>query len=210
MVKRFVASDSDSTVMVFEDQWLSKLVPGDRVSFAIRTGGAQYTTDTQLVIQKALVDAPVLSRNALFSFDGNSNGTAFSIPGNAPFIGGSRLSVDIPETLAQAVYLPSYQALYALGDDFKAEQANWQTRDAEDEAKVLKAFEVKGKADEALAQAGAYRDINTTTQTGLLGDMHRCRARTAPTQHPGTERPWPSMRIFRRPSPPAQCPSSRG
>lgn len=169
VVKRFVASDSDSTVMVFEDQWLSKLVPDTRVSFAITTGGAQYTTDTQLVIQKALVDAPVLSRNALFSFDGMANSVDFSIPGNAPFIGGSRLSLDIPETLARAVYLPSYQALYALGDDFKAEQANWQTRDAEDEAKALKAFEVKGKADEALAQAGAYRDINTTTQTGLLG-----------------------------------------
>lgn len=171
VTKSFSASDSDSTVLVFEDQWLRKLVPGTRVSFTIKTGEEQYTTDTLLVIQKALVEAPVLSKSALFTFAGRSNVWDFSIPDDIPFIGGSNLSIDIPDTLPQTVYLPSNRAMYALGYDFKPEQALWQTRDAEDEVRAVKAFEVKGKADEALALAGAYRDINTTTQSSLLGEQ---------------------------------------
>ncbi len=171
VVKKFTAADSDKTVLKFEDQWLSKLPPGARVSFTIRTGGEQVTTDTLLVIQKAMVEEPILSRNALFSLFGGANALSFSIPGAVPFIGGSRLSIDMADNLPQAVYLPSYRAMYALGYDFKPEQVNWQTRDAEDEARAVKEFELKGKADEALALAGAYRNINTTTQGILLGEQ---------------------------------------
>ncbi|MGN0794283.1 MAG: carboxypeptidase-like regulatory domain-containing protein [Aristaeellaceae bacterium] len=169
VVQPFTAADSDSTVLRFEDRWLSKLPPGARVSFTIRTGEAQYTTDTLLLIQKAMVEAPVLSQSTLFAFNSGSNDWDFRIPYGTPFIGGDTLSVELPASLPQALYLASYQALYALGYDFKAEQVNWQTRDAEDEARAIKAFEVKGKADEALATAGVYRDINTTTQSRLLG-----------------------------------------
>ena len=171
VVKPFSASDSDHTVLVFEDQWLSKLIPGARVSLTIKTGGMEYTTDTLLVIQKPMVEKPILSGSKLFSILNGSDSMNISIPDGIPFIGGSTLSIDIPDVLPQAVYLPSYRALYALGYDFKPEQATWQTRDAEDEARAVKEFEVKGKADEALASAGAYRDINTTVQSRLLGEQ---------------------------------------
>ena len=137
VVKPFSASDSDHTVLVFEDQWLCKLIPGTKVSLTIKTGGMEYTTDTLLVIQKPMVEKPILSGSALFSLTGGSNSLGLSIPKELPFIGGSSLSLDIPDSLSQAVYLPSYRALYALGYDFKPEQAGWQTRDAEDEARAL-------------------------------------------------------------------------
>ena len=60
VVKKFSAADSDNTVLEFEDQWLSKLLPGAKVSFTIKTGGKQYTTDTLLLIQKATADKPTL------------------------------------------------------------------------------------------------------------------------------------------------------
>ena len=170
VVKTFSAVDSDNTVLEFEDQWLSKLLPGAKVSFTIKAAGKQYTTGTLLIIQKAMVENPILSTNALFSFFSGSDGPGFTIPNNIPFINESSLSITIPDILPQAVYLPSYKAMFAWGYDFKPEQANWQTRDAEDEARVIKEFEVKGKADEALAMAGAYRNINTTTQSKLLGN----------------------------------------
>ena len=61
VVKTFSAADSDNTVLEFEDQWLSKLLPGAKVSFTIKTGGKQYTTDTLLIIQKAMVEKPILN-----------------------------------------------------------------------------------------------------------------------------------------------------
>ena len=170
VVKAFSASDSDNTVLEFEDQWLSKLLPGAKVSFTIKAGGEQYTTDTLLIIQKSMVEKPILNMRELFSFFSGSDGPAFTIPDNIPFINESSLSIDIPDILPRAVYLPSYTTMFAQGYDFKPEQANWQTRDADDEARVIKEFEVKGKADEALAMAGAYRNISNTTQSKLLGN----------------------------------------
>ena len=164
--RAFTAADSDSTVLTFEDQWLSLLPPGSQVSFTIRAGGDTYAIPARLVIQKAMVDAPFLSRSTLLPSAGSS---ALSIPAGIPFIGGKRLSVGLPLTLPRALYLPSHRVLFALGDDFMAEQALWQTRDAEDEARAVKQFELRGKADGALAEASAHRSINTATQSALLG-----------------------------------------
>ena len=60
VVKEFSVADSDNTVLEFEDQWLSKLLPGAKVSFTIKAGGKQYTTDTLLLIQKATAEKPTL------------------------------------------------------------------------------------------------------------------------------------------------------
>ena len=164
VVKKFTAADS-GRALSFEDQWLSKLLPGTSVTFAIKTGGEEYTIPANLVIQPAVVEAPVLTGDALFSFPG---GMSTTLPGGAAFVGGSRLSLNLPNTLSRTAYLPSGAALYALGYDFKPEQADWQTRDAEDEARAIKAFELRGKADEALAAAGAHRDVNATVQSPML------------------------------------------
>lgn len=61
VVKTFSAADSDNTVLEFEDQWLRKLIPGAKVSFTIKAGEEQYTTDTLLLIQKATAEQPILS-----------------------------------------------------------------------------------------------------------------------------------------------------
>ena len=63
-VKTFSATDSDNTVLEFEDQWLRKLIPGAKVSFTIKADGKQYTTDTLLIIQKATAEKP--TQNTLF------------------------------------------------------------------------------------------------------------------------------------------------
>ena len=61
VVKTFSAADSDNTVLEFKDQWLRKLLPGAKVSFTIKADGKQYTTDTLLIIQKAMVEKPILN-----------------------------------------------------------------------------------------------------------------------------------------------------
>lgn len=61
VVKTFSATDSDNTVLTFEDQWLNKLIPGARVSFTIKADGKQYTTDTFLIVQKGTAEKPTLN-----------------------------------------------------------------------------------------------------------------------------------------------------
>ena len=61
VVKTFSATDSDNTVLEFEDQWLRKLIPGARVSFTIKADGEQYTTDTLLIVQKGTAEKPTLN-----------------------------------------------------------------------------------------------------------------------------------------------------
>lgn len=61
VVKTFSATDSDNTVLEFEDQWLNKLIPGAKVSFTIKADGKQYTTDTLLIVQKSTAEKPTLN-----------------------------------------------------------------------------------------------------------------------------------------------------
>ncbi|MGN0317632.1 MAG: carboxypeptidase-like regulatory domain-containing protein [Lachnospira sp.] len=68
VVKSFFAADSDNTVLEFEDQWLSKLLPGAKVSFTLKADGKQYTTNTLLIIQKAMVEKPISDTSAQPSF----------------------------------------------------------------------------------------------------------------------------------------------
>lgn len=61
VVKTFSATDSDNTVLEFEDQWLNKLIPGAKVSFTIKADGKPYTTDTLLIVQKGTAEKPTLN-----------------------------------------------------------------------------------------------------------------------------------------------------
>ncbi|MGN0992313.1 MAG: carboxypeptidase-like regulatory domain-containing protein, partial [Candidatus Ventricola sp.] len=171
--KAFTASDSDKTEFVFEDTWLRKLLPGTKVRFKIVTKDNQeYLFDTQLDIQKAVVEEPFLSSSStLFKFFGGDGGFGFDIPSEVPFIGGSRLAVSIPGNNPKLMILPSGRAMFAWGTDFTHEQLSWKSQDAQDQANATKEFEARSTADKLLAKAGAYRNVNTTTEPKMLGSF---------------------------------------
>ena len=73
VVKTFSATDSDNTVLEFEDQWLSKLIPGAKVSFAIKADGKQYTTDALLIVQKSTAEKPTLNAQPQILPEGEIN-----------------------------------------------------------------------------------------------------------------------------------------
>lgn len=169
--KAFTASDSDKTEFEFKDTWLRKLLPGTKVYFKIVTKDSQeYVFDTQLDIQKAVVEEPFLSSDStLFKLFGSAGGFGFDIPEGIPFVGGSRLAVNVPGINKKLMILPSGRAMFAWGNDLAQEQLGWESQDAQDQANAAKEFEAKGAADRLLAQAGAYRAINTTTEPQMLG-----------------------------------------
>ena len=166
----FTAADSDKTVFTFEKEWLRILHPESKVSFKLTTNGQEYTFDTRLKIEKAVVDEPFFDHSALFSFTSGSGGLGFTIPGDVPFISGSTLSLSIPGNYPTLMILPSGMGMFSWGYDFAPESMTWKTDDTQDQERAIKAFDKQSAADKLLAAAGVYRNVNTTTTPKLLGD----------------------------------------
>ena len=170
--KAFKASDSDKE-LVFEDTWLSILQPGTKVYFKIITKDKQdYTFDTQLDIQKAIVDEPFLSESSsLFKFFGGDGGFGFDIPSELPFIGGERLAVSIPGKAPKFMILPTGRAMFSWGATYSSKDVSWKSEDTQDMENAKKKFEAQSTADRLLAKAGAYRGINTSAEPKMLGSF---------------------------------------
>ena len=166
----FTAADSDKKVFTFEKEWLRILHPEAKVSFKLTTNGQEYTFDTHLKIEKAVVDEPFFDHSALFSFTSGSGGLGFTIPGDVPFISGSTLSLSIPGNYPTLMILPSGMGMFSWGYDFAPESTTWKTDDTQDQERAIKEFDKQSAADKLLAAAGVYRNVNTTTTPKLLGD----------------------------------------
>lgn len=166
----FTAADSDKKVFTFEKEWLRILHPESKVSFKLTTNGQEYTFDTYLKIEKAVVDEPFFDHSALFSFTSGSGGFGFTIPGDVPFISGSTLSLSIPGNYPTLMILPSGMGMFSWGYDFAPESMTWKTDDTQDQERAIKEFDKQSAADKLLAAAGVYRNVNTTTSPKLLGD----------------------------------------
>ena len=166
----FTAADSDKKVFTFEKEWLRILHPESKVSFKLTTNGQEYTFDTHLKIEKAVVDEPFFDHSSLFSFTSGSGGFGFTIPGDVPFISGSTLSLSIPGNYPTLMILPSGMGMFSWGYDFAPESATWKTDDTQDQERAIKEFDKRSAADKLLAAAGVYRNVNTTTTPKLLGD----------------------------------------
>ena len=166
----FTAADSDKKVFTFEKEWLRILHPESKVSFKLTTNGQEYTFDTHLKIEKAVVDEPFFDHSALFSFTSGSGGFGFTIPGDVPFISGSTLSLSIPGNYPTLMILPSGMGMFSWGYDFAPESMTWKTDDTQDQERAIKEFDKRSAADKLLAAAGVYRNVNTTTSPKLLGD----------------------------------------
>lgn len=166
----FTAADSDKKVFTFEKEWLRILHPEAKVSFKLTTNGQEYTFDTHLKIEKAVVDEPFFDHSALFSFTSGSGGFGFTIPGDVPFISGSTLSLSIPGNYPTLMILPSGMGMFSWGYDFAPESTTWKTDDTQDQERAIKEFDKQSAADKLLAAAGVYRNVNTTTSPKLLGD----------------------------------------
>ena len=166
----FTAADSDKTVFTFEKEWLRILHPESKVSFKLTTNGQEYTFDTHLKIEKAVVDEPFFDHSSLFSFTSGSGGFGFTIPGDVPFISGSTLSLSIPGNYPTLMILPSGMGMFSWGYDFAPESMTWKTDDTQDQERAIKEFDKQSAADKLLAAAGVYRNVNTTTTPKLLGD----------------------------------------
>lgn len=171
--KAFKASDTDKTELVFENTWLSILQPGTKVYFKIITKDKQeYTFDTQLDIQKAIVDEPFLSESSsLFKFFGGDGGFGFDIPSELPFIGGERLAVAIPGKAPKFMILPTGRAMFSWGATYSSKDVSWKSEDTQDMENAKKEFAAKSTADRLLAKAGAYRGVNTSTEPKMLGSF---------------------------------------
>ena len=98
-----------------EKKWLSILHPEAKVSFKITTNGQEYTFDTRLKIEKAVVDEPFFDHSSLFSFTSGSGGLALPFRAMFPLSAEARFSLSIPGNYPTLMILPSGMGMFSWG-----------------------------------------------------------------------------------------------
>ena len=109
----------------FLGRYCQQIAPGSTVSVRVETPSFTRTYQTQLQIEKAVVDEPQFINTKALSFTGPTLGLTF--PEEIPFFGGSNLSLGVPQVPAQLAIDPSGYIQFAYGHDFRSEMLNWKS-----------------------------------------------------------------------------------
>ena len=121
-------SFTSGKVVIFDGEYLRQIVPGSTVSLRMKTNDGEIRTfETQLRVEKAVVEEPKFINTNNLSFTGPSLKLHF--PDTIPFFGGSDLSLAVPQIPAQLYIDPSGYVKFAYGHDFHSEALNWKSDD---------------------------------------------------------------------------------
>ena len=165
----FTAADSDKKVFTFEKEWLRILHPESKVSFKLTTNGQEYTFDTYLKIEKAVVDEPFFDHSALFSLHQRLGRFWLYHSGRCSLYQRKHAFPLHPRQLSHAYDSALRHGHVLLGLRLRPESTTWKTDDTQDQERAIKEFDKRSAADKLLAAAGVYRNVNTTTTPKLLG-----------------------------------------
>lgn len=118
-------SFTSGTAVSFLGRYCQQIAPGSTVSVRVETPSFTRTYQTQLQIEKAVVDEPQFINTKALSFTGPTLGLTF--PEEIPFFGGSNLSLGVPQVPAQLAIDPSGYIQFAYGHDFRSELLDWKS-----------------------------------------------------------------------------------
>lgn len=117
-------SKSGETV-TFTEKWCRTLAPSTKLSVELYQSNQKVGSwKTQLVIKQAVVEEPVNKLNQAFSL--LSGGISFKLPDEIPFIGGSRLSIDLPVPSYNLYIDPDGEIFFAYGGVYTDDSVNWK------------------------------------------------------------------------------------
>lgn len=152
-------------VVIFDGEYLRQLVPGSAVSLRMQTKDGQTRTfETQLQIQEAVVEEPQFINTDNLSFTGPSLKLHF--PDNIPFLGGSDLSLAVPQIPAQLYIDPSGYVKFAYGHDFHSEELDWKSDDQKKVEQRMDDWARRGQRDahavdnQVGGSTGVKKDLN--------------------------------------------------
>ena len=150
-------------VFSFKGDWLRKFKPGAKVSVRLTAGdGTSQTFDTQLMVQRGVLDGPLFDQSGAMSSILSLGGLGFTLPSSLPsFLAGSSIGFDLPSK-----YIPQIginldgSAYFAMGISMKDvtgadDAALWKTQDQADLEKRQREVEKEGYFAKQFAKAQA-------------------------------------------------------
>ena len=158
-------SFTSGKVVIFDGDYLRRIVPGSAVSLVMETNDGQTRTfEMQLQIEEAVVEEPQFINTNSLSFTGPSLKLHF--PDDIPFFGGSDLSLAVPQIPAQLYIDPSGYIKFAYGHDFSSDALNWKSDDQKKVEQRMDDWARRGERDahavdnQVGGDTGVKKDLN--------------------------------------------------
>ena len=155
--------------VTFRGQYAQIIPTGATVSIRVETPGFTKTYDTRLLIQDAVVEEPDFRNMSALTFTGG--GLGLEIPDFVPFIGGAKLSLEIPMLPAQLVIDPSGFVQFAYGKTFESEELNWKAESEKDVQQRADDADKQNQRDANAVDNGVYRNTGATGRTKVFGEV---------------------------------------
>lgn len=162
-------SFTSGTSVTFAGAYCSKIVPGTTVSVRVETPGFNHTYATQMKIEKAVVEEPVFKNTQAINF--TSGGLSFTFPSSIPFIGGSKMSLDLPFLTGQLAIDPSGYIQFAYGRNFQSEELSWKSESLKDTQQRMDDADKRAQRDANAVDNRVYKNAGATDQIKFLGNV---------------------------------------
>ena len=162
-------SFTSGTSVTFAGAYCSKIVPGTTVSVRVETPSFNQTYATQMKIEKAVVEEPVFKNTQAINF--TSGGLSFTFPSSIPFIGGSKMSLDLPFLTGQLAIDPSGYIQFAYGRNFQSEELSWKSESLKDTQQRMDDADKRAQRDANAVDNRVYKNAGATDQIKFLGNV---------------------------------------
>lgn len=162
-------SFTSGTSVTFAGAYCSKIVPGTTVSVRVETPSFNQTYATQMKIEKAVVEEPVFKNTQAINF--TSGGLSFTFPSSIPFIGGSKMSLDLPFLTGQLAIDPSGYIQFAYGRNFQSEELSWKSESLKDTQQRMDDADKRAQRDANAVDNRVYKNAGATAQIKFLGNV---------------------------------------
>ena len=162
-------SFTSGTSVTFAGAYCNKIVPGTTVSVRVETPSFNQTYATQMKIEKAVVEEPVFKNTQAINF--TSGGLSFTFPSSIPFIGGSKMSLDLPFLTGQLAIDPSGYIQFAYGRNFQSEELSWKSESLKDTQQRMDDADKRAQRDANAVDNRVYKNAGATDQIKFLGNV---------------------------------------
>lgn len=161
-------SFTSGTAVSFAGQYCQQIAPGSAVTVRVETPSFTRTYQTQLQIEKAVVDEPTFINTKNLSFTGP--GLSLTFPEEIPFFGGSNLTIGMPQAPAQLVIDPSGYIQFAYGHDFRSETLNWKSEGQKQVEQRINNAARRAQRDANAVDNQVYRNAGAKDNIKFIGN----------------------------------------
>lgn len=161
-------SFTSGTAVDFSGPWCQRIAPNTVVSIRLQSGSTDLTVPTQLSIEKAVVEEPLIDANQMLSLVPGD--LSFQFPNSIPFFGGSKMSLGLPFMKISMLVDPSGFLQLAYGKSFVSDTLNWKQENQWDKLLRLDDADKQAQRDANAVENQVYQNAGATAKPKFLGE----------------------------------------